>query len=288
MHTLAVFACVVGVCAALTNKEIAQFVNGVKITSTTSSHKISATGMPEHTPGNVNPNDAKAQNYNFNIPKKPTYGSKGGCLPMGIIGVTIQGVGIFNPLTAEACDAVLVEKMDKCNGHPDMRGAYHHHGVPTCLVNGTADQFIGFALDGFPIYGAMASDLKREVTADDLDECHGREVNGKYRYHVTKEWPYFLGCFKGAANRQQGFMGSQAWCTNTKATHMCSCKDRKVFKKSPGRTDACPERPQRPNGNGGPNAGTNNNGATRRPHRPGGGSRPMRPFRPGPGTLVGF
>ena len=40
------------------------------------------------------------------------------------------------------------------------------------------------ALDGFPIYGPN-DENGVELTTADLDECHGRYVDGQYRYHTT-------------------------------------------------------------------------------------------------------
>ncbi|XP_013384600.1 uncharacterized protein LOC106154697 [Lingula anatina] len=103
---------------------------------------------------------------------------------------------------------------------------------------GTADQLIAVAFDGFPIYGTYASDLNRNITNADLDECHGRTVNGQYRYHVTAEWPYYLGCFRGSILSQpSGTMlnvPTSVVCTNTAASHMCSCPDGKTYTSSPG------------------------------------------------------
>lgn len=60
----------------------------------------------------------------------------------------------------------------------------------------------GVALDGFPIYGPYASDKGDEpLSSDDLDICHGRMVDGKYRYHLTFDFPYVLGCFWGSDAR---------------------------------------------------------------------------------------
>jgi hypothetical protein len=47
---------------------------------------------------------------------------------------------------------------DTCLGHPSQNGEYHHHINPKCLYN-DADSMnhspiIGYAFDGFPIYGA--------------------------------------------------------------------------------------------------------------------------------------
>lgn len=51
------------------------------------------------------------------------------------------------------------------------------------------DTLIGYARDGFPIYGAR-TDLK-------LDQCGGMVVEGQYRYHVNAELPHLLDCFAG-------------------------------------------------------------------------------------------
>jgi len=46
---------------------------------------------------------------------------------------------------------------DNCKGHPGPNGGYHHHISPACLYNQSASSthspIIGFAWDGFPIYG---------------------------------------------------------------------------------------------------------------------------------------
>jgi len=46
-----------------------------------------------------------------------------------------------------------------------------------------SDTLLGYAFDGFPIYGPLSESSK-------LDECNGRTKNGKYMYHVVVS-PYF-------------------------------------------------------------------------------------------------
>ncbi|XP_052076500.1 uncharacterized protein LOC127714481 [Mytilus californianus] len=175
----------------------------VRVDTTQSNrHLIYASGIPDHPWEKVNPNDATDQNYNISIPKIPRYNNGAhGCVPMGMIGITRTGVAIFNPLNVDLENAVegqTQETFDSCDGHPTNTGSYHYHKIPdSCLYKGEIDEFIGVALDGFPIYGPNASDVNSLLTSTDLDECHGREVNGAYRYHATETWPYFLGCFKG-------------------------------------------------------------------------------------------
>ena len=50
-----------------------------------------------------------------------------------------------------------------------------------------ADTLIGYALDGFPIYGARSGVA--------LDECGGTGAIGQYRYYLEAERGYILNCF---------------------------------------------------------------------------------------------
>jgi hypothetical protein len=60
---------------------------------------------------------------------------------------------------------------------------------------------IGWALDGFPIYGPI--DEHGVLTAPqkdggELDECNGRMgADGRYRYHLTPHAPHTVACFRG-------------------------------------------------------------------------------------------
>ncbi|KAJ8313537.1 hypothetical protein KUTeg_008098 [Tegillarca granosa] len=106
-----------------------------------------------------------------------------------------------------AVEGATAEVVDSCDGHTDESGVYHYHKLPkSCLYRHEVDEFIGVALDGYPIYGPMVSagwinqgGLAQggNVTSAHLDKCHGTTVNGNYRYYMTTEFPYILGCFKG-------------------------------------------------------------------------------------------
>jgi hypothetical protein len=43
--------------------------------------------------------------------------------------------------------------------------------------NPSSADFLGYALDGFPIYGPLSDDSV-------LDACNGQTVDGQYQYHV--------------------------------------------------------------------------------------------------------
>jgi hypothetical protein len=108
-------------------------------------------------------------------------------------------------------DAVAWESQDHCEGHPNVAG-YHYHSVSPCIADEGAghSDLVGFALDGYPIYGHRGEG-GQALTNDDLDECHGHthevELDGElvetYHYHATWEFPYVVGCFHGT-NAVQG------------------------------------------------------------------------------------
>lgn len=183
---------------------------------------ITANNLPKHKTGvfpikmtdpafqyDNNPNSISAQNVSFALPLNPVVASKPSCLNMGPIGFTLTGAALFDALDAGGNDAPAHEIQDSCAGHPEQTGAYHYHSSSTCFSDplGKAKKhssLIGYALDGFGIYG-LKGDKGVAVTNKDLDICHGHthtiKWEGKsvslYHYHLTSEYPYTLGCFKG-------------------------------------------------------------------------------------------
>ena len=137
----------------------------------------------------------------------------------------------FDPLAPDSAFNV-----DTHNAHTQPDGSYHYHGSPNALFSNTPDvasPVIGFASDGFPIFGSFINDGDgvREVQSSyrlrtgnrpdgagdpggaydgtfrddyefvegsgDLDECNGSSLSGTYGYYVTNRFPYILGCFSG-------------------------------------------------------------------------------------------
>ncbi len=187
------------------------------------SRRITGNGLPVKTPTGVfpvspgdpayqidrNPNSIQAQNIVLTLPADPEPASAPSCVPMGMIGVALNGVAIFNALDDGGRDAVAHEVQDLCNGHPQMAGEYHYHGPSPCLPGETENAtLIGYALDGFGIYSIYDAN-GTELTNADLDACHGRVSpvmwNGTrvaiYHYVLTREYPYTIGCFKGTPVR---------------------------------------------------------------------------------------
>ena len=151
----------------------------------------------------TNPNHIAAQHLDFEIPATPTLADQPECLPMGTIGFTVTGVAFFNALDDAGRDAAAHEIQDKCDGHPQANAEYHYHNASPCIPGWDSDTLVGWALDGFPILGTRAAN-GAELSDADLDACHGRResvtVDGRtyaYAYHLTREYPYTLGCFRG-------------------------------------------------------------------------------------------
>ena len=124
---------------------------------------------------------------------------------MGMIGFTTDGVAIYNAVDNGGIDAAAHEVQDHCNGHPQRRGQYHYHGPSPCMPNEKTAGLVGYALDGFGIYGMRDPVTGRILHDADLDACHGTtgpvRWNGRtvvmYHYVLTPEYPYTVGCFRG-------------------------------------------------------------------------------------------
>lgn len=152
-----------------------------------------------------NPNSITTQSFSYTLLTHPSMADSPSCVPMGIIGVTLNGVAIYSAVDGVGRDAVAHEVQDTCGGHPEMKGVYHFHSGSSCLPEQSENNtLVGYALDGFGIY-SNRDDTGNEISTKDLDECHGStsEImwDGKkvamYHYVITKDYPYTVGCFKG-------------------------------------------------------------------------------------------
>lgn len=162
-----------------------------------------------------NPNSILAQSLSWILPLNPTVASTPSCLPMGPVGIMNDGVTVFNGLDAVGRDAAVFEVLDLCGGHPDGSGEYHYHQInmSTGCFPDTKDTdghsgVLGYAADGFGIYGPDGVG-GNQLKDSDLDVCHGHThavlfhgvEQNVYHYHITTEYPYTLGCFKGTPIR---------------------------------------------------------------------------------------
>jgi hypothetical protein len=199
-----------------------------------------------------------AQNLSVSITSNPTHASSVTAISL-MTDNAIMLNGVKLDLLAAACYGVGDEKIgcndmstpwrldpmsslnsfgtDTHNAHTQPDGSYHYHGSPNALFDtagASASPVIGFAADGYPIFGSYIEDegVIRKVTSSfalksgnrvaisgtnpggsyngtyrddyeyipnlgDLDECNGMQLDGVYAYYVTDTFPYVLTCFKG-------------------------------------------------------------------------------------------
>jgi hypothetical protein len=120
---------------------------------------------------------------------------------------------------------------DAHHAHTQPDGRYHYHGDPLAMYGAATEvsPVIGFAADGFPVYGPYFDDgtqVRAAVSgytlrsgtrpsgpggaydgtyvddyeftdAGDLDECNGMTIDGQYGYYVTASYPWVMGCLRG-------------------------------------------------------------------------------------------
>ena len=188
-------------------------------------------GIPNHPTGRFpelgfgNPNYITEAVRTYYFPLEPKVNpnhvvtaadNSNGALPMGPIGLAVNGVVFFNPFDANSQDAT--DLMDRCCGHPAPDGEYHYHKYPICVNSPWADDgsthspLIGWAFDGFPIYGpyesedVMAKDVKGEHALNDFN-MHFDPERG-WHYHATPgKFPYLFGGFWGVEDARDGQRG---------------------------------------------------------------------------------
>lgn len=238
------------------------FSGNLTISTNAGKCQLQSNGVPNHdfNDGQQSfPNNLSEQAYNYQITTSPVFASTNTALAIGNDnGLMLNGVKI--DLLAAACFAVGDEKtgcgdmsqpwrfdpmfaangfrVDSHNAHVQPNGSYHYHGTPNALFAGDTaveSPVVGFAADGFPIFGSWFDDdgtvrkalssyrLKagaRQAIAGyatpsggydgtfrddyeyieglgDLDECNGMQISGVYGYFVIDAYPYIMGCLKG-------------------------------------------------------------------------------------------
>ena len=167
--------------------------------------------------GGNNPNRLLSATETFRIPLNPVNNATATDTALGTVGVAVNGIPIYNPFEDANQTAATGRIFSGCCGHPQLTGVYHYHKYPTCLrllkgdvwqsekekcdeidaliSTGGHSPLIGFALDGWPVYGPVgwkdtnriSKLLKSSYTgandaygnpsylaaSGDLDECNG-------------------------------------------------------------------------------------------------------------------
>lgn len=103
-----------------------------------------------------NPNTAAQKSYVMYVPVSPAKNVNANSnhkMGMGIVGVAIDGVPIYNSL-ADGSDNIYSEagSFDQCQGHPDATSKFHYHTLPY-TISYNDSKLVGIMRDGFFIYG---------------------------------------------------------------------------------------------------------------------------------------
>ncbi len=193
---------------------------------------VRSRGLPNHPTGvfpdrgrylDGNPNYIQEKHTTTRIPLEPKENpqhlamkdatNNNHALPGGPIGVAVNGIVFFNPFD-HLLDADAVWRLDRCCGHPSPRAQYHYHKYPVCIKSPWSDDgsehspLIGFAYDGYPIYGPYESSglLAKDATTNPINEfnIHHDDERG-WHYHVTPgKFPHIIGGYWGVAELNRG------------------------------------------------------------------------------------
>lgn len=205
-------------CAAVkASVEAAGFDDTVNVSCTADSAVITSNTYPDHElmTGIVGTNEQLPvpARYAAPIPLEPSMGSS----PVtrdAALGVAVNGVPIYDytgggEMSAEDLlhhqtrhDTLLTQQLDVCGGHAGRGDDYHYHVKPICMIENMANAgdaaIIGWAFDGFPIYGDNNPD-GTPIADGVLDFCNGQiDDTFGYRYHTSKDAPYIVQCLMGA------------------------------------------------------------------------------------------
>lgn len=233
------------------------FTASIDITVDGDTCNISSNAVPNHDFNATGrfANKFSEQDQNFQVPaspvaaKKPTAlslqydnavflnGVKLDLMAAGCFGVGDGKIGcrdMSSPYRYDPLGAGSNFGADEHNAHTQPDGTYHYHGNPLALfsqANATeASPVIGFAADGFPIFGSFIDDggeirlatpsyqmksgergggpggaydgtfiddWEYVAGSGDLDACNGIMQDGVYGYVVTESYPHVMACFTG-------------------------------------------------------------------------------------------
>jgi hypothetical protein len=150
-------------------------------------------------------------NLDVMVPLHPRYRKIPHPIDSLVTGVALTGtvwhVEVANASSTAWYNPLSILPLDDCFGHPYSQ-QYHIHSYSwKCFPNqGTTgpSPLVGYALDGFGIYGPRGDDGKM-ITNAQLDECHGMiskvmwegKLTKIYHYVLNNEYPYSIGCFRG-------------------------------------------------------------------------------------------
>ena len=182
---------------------------------------IISNGIPNHDVVHGNPVIPCEVNWAVEVPLNPTVAATRTEVPIrGMLAMAMNGVPAYGPQEADSLNAV--EGMGVMDarfwyGHAGGNGAWHLHNPQMGQEIESHEMLLGYAMDGFPIYGHLDDDSV-------LDACNGMvNDDGSYQYHVRPldqidgdleycngnspetNWNYILGCYSGSVSNSFSF-----------------------------------------------------------------------------------
>ncbi len=249
------------------------FTADITVSSDGSSCTLKSDGIPNHSFNDATANFATnvaEVNRTFNISRSPQIAGATSALSQSQYdAVMLNGVvldllsaGCYKPNdpqadsdgnTAIGCQSTSAWLLDPLgvdhkfgadihNAHTQPDGTYHYHGNPNAMFDtnpgSSGSPVIGFAADGFPVYGSYFLDpatntVRKAISgyqlksgsrgtksatnpggtydgtyiddysftnSGDLDACNGMTVAGQYGYYVTDTYPWVMGCLSGISD----------------------------------------------------------------------------------------
>ena len=181
--------------------------------------------VPTAKTAHVAPDPTQVVPISLSVPTVPTWSTTTTATAGGPIGILLSGAPLYDPYEGDGTTVALASNfhikdaegnkvyfVDACNGHPGPMGAYHYHGLPTCITDKTdaasgPSHLLGVALDGYPVYGDRSITGKL-VKPSQLDACNGifsatpEFPTGIYHYVLldTKSSRSSLRCYHGVVS----------------------------------------------------------------------------------------
>jgi len=175
---------------------------------------IFSNGVPPHDILIASNRPPLCQNkYKVVMPLRPRWRPRVEPIPSaGPIGFSLSGIPIYS--AAWAVWNRFIYQEHAWMGHPGtLTSMWHYHhpasGNGGRTIYASEDTLVGYAMDGFPIFGPLRS----RRPGQHLDECNGRWVGGEYQYHLRRydevdltdpycsgkvsHWNFVLGCYHG-------------------------------------------------------------------------------------------
>jgi len=206
--------------------DFAGFANEAKIYRCPARNKrvIISNGIPDHQVTLQNKKGPCVINWVVEIPLNPTIATSRTEVPIrGMLAMALNGIPAYGPQESDSNNAVEgddgVQGARFWYGHAGPNSAWHIHNPQMGEETVTATTLLGYAMDGFPIYGPLDDN-----SVSNLDPCNGIEnSDGSYQYHVRAidqvdgdldycngsnpetNWNYILGCYSGTTAGSQVF-----------------------------------------------------------------------------------